>query len=146
MPVDADDSHRFPVQVRLTNEGQSEVIVFRPLDGSDYCWHLPYYRFEVESSSGEALKPQVRCAMSGVWADTTWPASYAVRLAPGESFEVTLDPPQIVEPGTYKVRFAYEYRLEEEVQGAFPTPPGAWIGVAEAPEIVVTFPAGRPGA
>ena len=137
--AEPDVSHRFPVLVRLTNESKSEVIVFRPLDGSDFGWHLPYYRFEVTRMNGEVLKPLGRCGVSGLWAETMWPASYAVRLAPGESYDVKLDPPQITEAGTYKVRFAYEYQVDNAAQEAFPTPKGAWVGIAEAPEIVVTF-------
>ena len=145
LPAEPDDAHPFPVRIRLANEGQSDLLVFQPLDGSDYGRHLPYYRFEVTGVGGRVPFPDVQCGTSGLWADTTWPASYAVKLRPGESFERKMDLPQISEPGTYRVRFTYEYRIDDDAQASFPTPPGAWVGVAEAPEVVVTFATTRPG-
>jgi hypothetical protein len=145
LPAEPDESHRFPVRIRLVNDSRSDVLLFRPLDGSEYCRHLPHYRFEVIDVGGRMLEPDIECGISGLWADTTWPASYVIKLRPGESFEKKMDPPQITEPGTYKIHFAYEYRVDEDAQESFPTPPGAWVGLAEAPEVVVTFPATRTG-
>ena len=98
--------NRFEVSIR--NTGEADVVILKPLDGSLWSWHLPFYQFTVKDLSGEMLTMGSRCGNSGLWADTEWPDDYLLVLKPGEQFKKTFALYYAVpEEGEYQVQFQY---------------------------------------
>jgi hypothetical protein len=134
----ADQPETWPhnkVKVTLRNTGRESIRILKPLDGSDYCWHLPFYRFSVKDKAGNPVPLGSRCGVSGLWADTKWPDDYLLVLKPGGSFSTEFYLPQrIPADGIYKVKFEYvmDLTLKEK---QFKYPNGLWQGIAVSREM-----------
>jgi hypothetical protein len=121
---------RSSVIIRFHNVGPIPVSILKPLDGSTYEWHMPYYRLTVRDTKGEPLELSPRCGNSGLWADTEWPRDYLVPIKPKASYDVEVPLPcTIRKDGRYTVSFEYVYEPEEE---RFSIPPSAWRGIVRA--------------
>lgn len=93
----------------FSNQTKSDITILKPLDGSMWCWHMPYYDFSVFNSAGNSVKIGGRCGLSGLWANTEWPKDYLVVIKSGEAFELPLTLPHHLEDGRYQVTLAYVY-------------------------------------
>ncbi len=93
----------------FNNQTKSTVTILKPLDGSMWCWHMPYYDFSVFDSVGRPVKIGGRCGLSGLWADTEWPKDYLVVIKSGEAFELPLRLPHHLEDGRYQVSLTYVF-------------------------------------
>jgi len=99
--------------VSIRNTGKDDVTILKPLDGSDYSLHLPFYRFIVKDQNGTMLSMGSRCGISGLWADTKWPDDYLLVLRSGEEFKKTFPLCFVVpEDGEYELRFEYVMDLK----------------------------------
>lgn len=125
--------------VRFTNLSARELGIFKPLDGSEWEWHQPFYRFIITNDQGEALPLGGRCWTSGLWADTQWPDDYLIVLKPGEVYEKwVIIPCRIPAADRYLVSFEYVYDKVPAGKGLeLPVPPGAWIGRAVAAPVML---------
>jgi hypothetical protein len=122
-------------EVTVANNGNEDIVILKPLDGSQWSWHLPFYRFTVIDEQGRVSAMGARCGISGLWANTKWPADYIVTLKPGESFKKTLEVLfAIPEDGEYQVKFEYVMELEKDPhKGTFlEYPVEVWKGTAES--------------
>ena len=122
------------ITASFTNNGKNEIGILRPLDGSMWRWHMPYYDFSVFDSQGDPVKIGGRCGHSGLWANTKWPDDYLVVLRPGTSWSVDLHLPfEIPENDNYHVTLSYIY---ESTTGRkklnMPYPEGLWVGVLKS--------------
>lgn len=98
------------VDITFKNQIDQEVTIIRPLDGSLWKWHFPYYDFTVSDSDGTSLRLGGRCGVSGLWADTEWPKDYLVPIAAQETATITiLLPHAIPSDGDYEISFTYEW-------------------------------------
>ncbi|MEM7682786.1 MAG: hypothetical protein AAF288_12585 [Planctomycetota bacterium] len=153
-PADSPGNHGRHV-LRFSNPGGKPVTIYRPLDGAMWGWYRPHYRFEVTNAQGVDIPLSGRCGVSGLWHQSTWPASFEVRLMPGEALEMPVYIPQVVhaEAGDYTVRFSYilppgtthadeRSPLSQPPSNAprLPIPEHAWFGTAKAKPITVTVP------
>ncbi len=94
----------------FSNRTNGDVTILKPLDGSMWCWHMPYYDFSVYDSTGRSVSIGGRCKLSGLWAGTEWPKDYLIIIKAGESFELPLSFfPFDLEDGQYQVALSYIY-------------------------------------
>lgn len=130
------------IVVRFTNASKTNLVVFRPLDGSEYGWLWPHYQFLVFDEAGKEVPLPVRCGLFGLWSNTRWPQDYQLTVEAGTVLELPLRIPQIDNPGVYRVRFAYEFAQKpaKHFNAQHPPPPGTWFGRAEAPETTIRIP------
>ena len=135
-PKDKSLFNRNPVIVRFTNTTNKPISILRPLDGSLWCWHRPYYKLEVQDADRRGLDLAARCGVSGLWADTKWPDDYMVDLFPGESFEKELGIHHpIPADGEYTVTFSYIYFSDATKAETRTYPSGLWQGTARSKPI-----------
>jgi hypothetical protein len=134
-------SHIHPVVVRFTNRSNKTVRILRPLDGSEWLWHMPHYRFTVHDREGRQLDLGARCGLSGLWAELKWPEDYVLQILPGDSYEMQVGIPHAIpSDGEYRVRFDYIFRYEDKsTNDGFEYPPGLWEGTASSKEVVLTL-------
>lgn len=124
------------VRIRIENVSDDPVHIMKPLDGSFWNWHLPFYRLEVIGHDGKVLPNQERLPMSGLWADTKFPEDYEVVLAPGERFEMEKIMPTVVpSAGVYRVRFEYLFDPKLSWRDPWTYPDTMWIGRVRAPDV-----------
>ena len=125
-------------KLRFTNTSEEPVQLIKPLDGSSYGWHQPYYRFDITAPSGAALRPSSRCKQSGLWSNMTWPEDYVIELGPGRAKTIDVYLPySFAEKGAHSI--TVEYLLDESRRAATDRqawyqdgpiiyPPTAWRG------------------
>lgn len=139
-PNDKSIYNHNPVMVRFINRSQDPITIFKPLDGSLWSWHMPYYRLHVTDAEGKSLKLASRCGVSGLWAETKWPDDYLVTIAPGKSFETEVGIHHVIpESGPYHLSFEYVYDPSAKEQSSFPAPATAWNGTVRSREITLNL-------
>jgi len=125
--------NRFQVSIR--NTSRKDVAILKPLDGSLWSWHLPFYRFVVTDQGGKILTMGSRCGNSGLWANTKWPDDYLLVLKPGEQF-TKIFPLYVAVPGEgeYQIRVQYVMDLKADPsKGKFlQYPEEVWKGVVSS--------------
>jgi len=127
--------NRNPVIVRFTNRENQSIRILRPLDGSKWSWHMPYYRFTVEDADGVPLEMLTRCGVSGLWANLEWPDDYVIQILPGDSYEMQVGIPYpIPTDGEYTVSFEYVYDPKPAAKSGIEYPDGLWEGHARSEE------------
>src|SRR5207248_3462432 len=76
------------LRVRIDNRSNTPITILHPLDGSEDCWLMPFYRLTLLDDRGHPVaRDHVRCNMFGLWANMNWPNDYRITLQPGQSFE-----------------------------------------------------------
>ena len=136
--------HNNPVIIRFTNWNNKAVKLLRPLDGSEWCWHMPHYRFTVVDSVGNSLSLMPRCGNSGLWAELKWPDDYIIQILPGDSYEMQVGIPQKVSAsGDYKVTFEYMYDPEVKSKARITYPDGLWQGQARSKDATLKLKASK---
>ena len=130
--------HHNPVIVRFTNTHNRTIKILRPLDGSEWGWHIPHYRFTVSDSSGKAVELDGRCGISGLWANIKWPDDYIIQILPGDSYEMQVGIPHAIPAdGDYRVTFEYVYDPKTVSKAQIVYPDGLWSGTARAKDITL---------
>lgn len=125
--------NRNPVIVRFTNRENQPIRILRPLDGSEWSWHMPYYRFTIHDADGTPLELASRCGVSGLWANVEWPDDYIIRILPGDSYEMQVGIPHpIPADGEYTVSFEYVYDPKAAAKSSIEYPDGLWEGHARS--------------
>jgi hypothetical protein len=134
---------RYPrPRVRFTNNTTATIQVLKPIDGSEWCWVMPYYQFTVTNAAGKGMKLVPRCGMHGhPYSDTKWPDDYLIVLKPAESHTLPVDLPFVLpKAGTYEIQFAYAFRLGEKSVRGVAYPPGLWTGEVQSKSVKVWLP------
>jgi len=105
LKVEISDS---PLALRFTNSGSEPMQILKPLDGSESCWIMPYYKLIVTDMRGKEIRRSARCGMMDLWEGTKWPDDYLVTILPGGSYSRLLRPNHdLPASGTYKLCFHY---------------------------------------
>jgi hypothetical protein len=122
--------------VRFRNLGPRPVGILKPLDGSEHCLLMPYYRFNVTDPDGGLLERLPReCAFWGPWPANEWPQDQLVEIQPGATLDVeTYLPYRFGREGPHTIDFEYVY---EPIRERLPPPPTAWRGSIKASEVVI---------
>lgn len=105
-----DSRYEGRITATFSNDSKQVIKLLRPLDGSEWRWHKPYYDFSVFNSKGEQMKLALRCGLSGLYSNLKWPDDYLLVLEPGTKKSVDLDLPfEIPSEGDYQVTLSYIY-------------------------------------
>ena len=126
-----------PLAVTFVNIGKEPIRLLKPLDGSEWCWIMPYYKLTVTGTSGQEVPLMSRCGNYGFpYFGTTWPDDYVLTIPPGGSCQHKLDPVHDIRvSGTYKLQFQYIFTPETDNTPGGPYPPDLWRGEASSNSI-----------
>lgn len=83
-------TERDGVVIRFENRSQRPLRLLRPIDGSEWGWHMPIYDLSITDSSGKAVPRGGRCKLSGLYSDMKWPDDYRIQILPGDAYETTI--------------------------------------------------------
>jgi hypothetical protein len=121
-----------PLAVKFVNVGKEPIRILKPLDGSQWCWMMPYYRLTVINDHDREIDYAPRCGNYGEpYSDTKWPDDYLVVIKPGGSYTHGLTHNHnIYEAGRYRLRFEYVFTPRLKGIRAGPYPEGLWRGTA----------------
>ena len=82
-----------PLAVTFTNTGKEPLRILKPLDGSEWCWIMPYYKLTVADDEGHEIPQRIRCKIFGYpYTDTKWPDDYLVTIPAGGTYKHSLNP------------------------------------------------------
>lgn len=125
------------VIIKFTNNSSNGIKILKPLDGSLYSWHMPYYLLDVEDQNDTKLKLTPRCGVSGLWANTEWPSDYIIEIAPNSSFELEVGIHHIIpEAGQYTITFSYICIPEKaKFNNNLKYPANIWKGKATSKQV-----------
>jgi hypothetical protein len=131
------------VIVRFENRSNQPIRLLRPLDGSEWGWHMPVYDFTVADAKGEKIPIGSRCGLSGLYSNLKWPDDYRIQILPGDAYEmpVNLCREQPLD-GPYTITFRYHHDPKAETTKKDPSiqyPADLWVGVAETTPTEVRF-------
>jgi hypothetical protein len=102
-----------PLRVTFTNSGKGPIRILQPLDGSESCATMPYYRLSVVDEGGKEVPLASRCGMGigqPYW-HTKWPEDYLVTIPAEGSYSVELrNCHAIPTTASYTVRFTYVFK------------------------------------
>jgi hypothetical protein len=121
-----------PLTVKFVNVGKEAIRILKPLDGSEWCWIMPHYKLTIINEQDAEVGYGSRCATYGFpyWG-TKWPNDYVVIIRPGASYTHRLSHNhRILEAGTYRLRFEYNFTPKCDRTPGGPYPPGLWRGSA----------------
>jgi hypothetical protein len=131
------------VIVRFENRTSQPIRLLRPLDGSEWGWHMPVYDLTVTNPKGEKIPIGGRCGLSGLYSDLKWPDDYRIQILPGHAYEMPVDLcREIPLDGPYTVTFRYHYDPKVETTKKDPSiqyPADLWIGIAETTPTEIRF-------
>jgi hypothetical protein len=124
-----------PLAVKFVNTGKEPLRVLKPIDGSEWCWIMPYYKLTVVDDRDREVGFAERCKLYGApYFDTRWPDDYVVTIQPGKSYTRPLSHNHALRTeGTYRVRFEYRFEPKtDDLPGSADAkyPPGLWRGSA----------------
>lgn len=135
---------RHGVTVRFENPSLRGIQILRQLDGSEWGWHMPFYKLTIADSSGKTIPIGGRCGNSGLWSGPKWPDDYRLMIGPGEAHELVVDlNREIPEAGEYTVTFEYHYDpVVTAAKGAtgIKYPDDLWVGKARSEPVVISLP------
>lgn len=135
------------IVVRFENLSRRPVNLLRPLDGSEWGWHLPFYDVQMTDSAGKSVPLGGRCGVSGLYSDAKWPEDYRFQILPGDACERHVDIAREHElSGKFSVRFRYTYDstvASASRDSGIQYPQDLWSGstASEPLEIVIPEPA-----
>lgn len=131
------------VVVRFENRTNQPIRLLRPLDGSEWGWHMPIYDLTVTDSKGEKIPIGGRCGLSGLYSDLKWPDDYRIQILPGHAYEMPVDLcRELPLDGPHAVTFRYHYDPKVETTKKDPSiqyPADLWIGIAKTAPTEVRF-------
>lgn len=127
-------TERRGIVVRFENHSSKPLRLLRPIDGSEWGWHMPIYDVSVTDSAGKAVPLGSRCGMSGLYSDMKWPDDYRIQIQPGDAYEMTVDMarehPMV---GKFTVSFRYTFDTSTKTPRSDPRikyPDDLWVGSA----------------
>lgn len=119
-----------PLTARFINTGRDPVRILKPLDGSEWCWIMPYYRLTVIDDRDREAALAPRCKLHGFpYSGTAWPADYVVTIPAGGEYTHPVSHNHVLrEAGTYRVRLEYLFAPKADRTPGGPYPEGLWVG------------------
>jgi len=103
-------SERRGVVVRFENHSSKPIRLLRPIDGSEWGWHMPIYEVSLTDSTGKAVPLGSRCGMSGLYSNLKWPDDYRIQILPGDAYEMVVDMAREYPlTGRFTVSFRYAF-------------------------------------
>jgi hypothetical protein len=134
-------TQRSGIVVRFENRSEKPIRLLRPLDGSEWGWHMPVYDLSITDAAGKAIPPGIRCKFSGLYSDMKWPDDYRIQILPGDAYEMTVSfCREIPSSGRYSVSFRYTYDLASKTARQHPNikyPDDLWTGTATSASATV---------
>ena len=131
------------VVLRFENRSEKPMQLLRPIDGSEWGWHMPVYDLSITDSSGKLIPLGGRCKLSGLYADLKWPDDYRLKILPGEAFETTIRlNRELTGLGPYGVTFRYTYDPASKTVRNFPEikyPDDLWLGSSISDKVAIEF-------
>ena len=121
-----------PLTVTFTNQGDEPIRILKPLDGSESCWIMPYYKLTVTDKDGREIPRSARCGMYGYpyW-HTKWPDDYLVTIPAQASYSLPLRPNHDVPlTGSYTLCFHYIFTPDTKWTPGGRYPRNLWRGEA----------------
>jgi hypothetical protein len=128
LKVEISDS---PLTLKFINAGNQPVRILKPLDGSESCWIMPYYKLTVTDERENEIPLSPRCGNYYFYWHTIWPDDYLITIPPGGSYSRRLPLfHDIPVSGTYQLCFHYIF--EPKTKWAFDKryPKHLWHGEA----------------
>ena len=119
-----------PLTVKFVNCGDEPIRILKPLDGSEWCWIMPYYKLTVTDERGKEIPRSARCGMYGYpYSDTKWPDDYLVTIAAHGSYSLPLRPNHdIPVTGSYTLCFHYIFEPDTKWTPGGRYPKSLWRG------------------
>lgn len=135
---------RRAVVVRFENDSPKPLRLLRPIDGSEWGWHMPIYDVSMMDSTGKAVPLGIRCGMSGLYSDMAWPDDYRVQILPGDAYEMLVDMAREYPlAGRFTVSFRYTYDPTVKTPRLDPSikyPADLWVGSATSAPVEIEIP------
>ncbi len=134
LKVELSDS---PLAVKFTNNSTKPIRILRPLDGSEDCWKMPYYKLTVTDDRGRKVPLSGRCGMYGFpYEGTKWPDDYLVTIPAGGSYYRPLRLAHAIPVnGSYTLSFQYIFEPTSSRTPGGRYPRKLWRGEASSNEI-----------
>jgi hypothetical protein len=134
------------IVVRFENKSHRPLKLLRPLDGSEWGWHLPFYDVSLTDSAGKTVPLTARCGVSGLYSDIKWPDDYRIQILPGDAYEThvhTAREDGITGKFNVRLRYTYDGAVAAANKGVgIQYPADLWSGstASEPVEIVIPEP------
>lgn len=126
---------RRAIIIRFENRSAAPLRLLRPIDGSEWGWHMPIYSLTIADSTGKSLPMGGRCGMSGLYSNMKWPDDYRVQILPGDAYEMAVEIcREIPVSASYKVTFEYQYDptvKSRKQDDRIKYPSDLWVGTAK---------------
>lgn len=131
LKVELSDS---PLTVKFINTGVEPIHLLKPLDGSESCLIMPYYKLTVTDEHGKKIRHSAECGLYGfLYENTKWPGDYLVTIPAGASYTHPLElDHDIPLTGVYTVHFRYIYDPNSNQKGGRRYPRNLWRGEASS--------------
>jgi hypothetical protein len=119
-----------PLTVKFVNNGDEPIRILKPLDGSESCWIMPYYKLTVTDEGGKEIPRSARCGMYGYpYSNTKWPDDYLVTIPAQGSYSLPLRPNHdIPVTGSYTLCFHYIFKPDTKWTPGGRYPRNLWRG------------------
>jgi hypothetical protein len=119
-----------PLTLRFINTSSDPVRILKPLDGSEWCWIMPYYKLTVTDQRGQTIPLSGRCGLHGYpYYDTKWPNDYLVEIPAGGSFSHPLRlNHEVPVTGPYTLCFSYIFKPDSNRTPGGRYPRQLWRG------------------
>ena len=132
------------IVVRFENMSHSLLKLLRPLDGSEWGWHLPFYDVSLTDSAGKAVPLAGRCGVSGLYSNIKWPDDYRFQILPGDAYETHVDIAReygIAGKFTVRLRYTYDGAVAAANKGSgVPYPEDLWSGSTASEPVQIVIP------
>jgi hypothetical protein len=119
-----------PLTAKFRNSGGEPIRILKPLDGSESCWIMPYYKLTLSDERGKEVPRAARCGLYGYpWSGTKWPDDYLVTIPAGGDYSVPLRPNHdIPTTGLYTISFHYVFKPNTKWTPGGRYPDNLWRG------------------
>ena len=135
---------RRAIVVRFENLTHGPLRLLRPLDGSEWGWHMPFYEVSMTDSAGKSVPLGVRCKLSGLYSNIKWPDDYRFQVLPGDAYEMHVDiAREDGVSGKFSVRFRYTYApavVTASQRSGIQYPEDLWAGSAASEPVDIVIP------
>jgi hypothetical protein len=134
-------AERRGIVVRFENHSSKPLRLLRPIDGSEWGWHMPIYDVSVTDSTGKAVPLGSRCGMSGLYSNLKWPDDYRIQILPGDAYEMAVDMAREYPlTGSFTVSFRYTFDMSTKTPRPDPSikyPDDLWVGSATSAPVQI---------